>query len=212
MGGFGSGRRQTVFRDTADACPAIDINYMHRHGLITPGQVGELVWYNQNRKRTGSAKFQIQNEKLVVGYGYSSAGNSVEKIVEKIGIEHTACNFGGSRPYLICPGIENVGSCERRVIKIFLGGRYFLCRHCYKLPYASQHEGRNDRLLRYANNIRMNLGGAPGALSPFPSKPKGMWRKIYYRLHSSVIDAEWRYAKFKLEQIDGAFDQQDLED
>jgi hypothetical protein len=38
---------------------------------------------------------------------------------------------------------------------------YFLCRHCYRLAYASQREDRYDRALRRANNIPFGLAGSP---------------------------------------------------
>jgi hypothetical protein len=43
-------------------------------------------------------------------------------------------------------------ACGRRVAKLHGPGRYFLCRHCYRLGHASQVEDRWDRALRRANN------------------------------------------------------------
>ena len=100
------------------------------------------------------------------------------------------CRFGGSRPYFVCPGIVNGIACDRRVAKLYGGGTYFLCRHCYRLAYASQREDCYDRALRRANNIRMRLGGEPGMASAFPARPKGMHRETYQGLQSAVLNAE----------------------
>jgi hypothetical protein len=100
------------------------------------------------------------------------------------------CRFGGARPYFICPGVVNGITCGRRVAKLHGAGRYFLCRHCYRLAHASQRESEWDRTLRRANKIKRRLGGEPGMAAPFPQKPKGMWNRTYERLQDEVIDAE----------------------
>jgi hypothetical protein len=107
-----------------------------------------------------------------------------------VAITRVPCRFGGTRPYFICPGVVNGQACGRRVAKLYRPGRYFLCRHCYRLAHASQNEAALDRALRRANKIRKRLGGEPGDCHPFPERPKGMWRRTYQRLFERAMDAE----------------------
>jgi hypothetical protein len=117
-------------------------------------------------------------------------GGKWEDVEETVRIVRAPCRFGGARPYFICPGVVNGIGCGRSVAKLHGLGRYFLCRHCYRLAHASQSEGRWDRTLRRANRIRQRLGGDPGMAAPFPKKPKGMWRRTYERLRRQAFDAE----------------------
>jgi hypothetical protein len=86
--------------------------------------------------------------------------------------------------------VVNGIACGRRVAKLLGPGRYFLCRHCYRLVHASRSEATWDRTLRRANKIRQRVGGDPGIASAFPAKPKGMWRRTYERLRERAFDAE----------------------
>jgi hypothetical protein len=120
----------------------------------------------------------------------SALGGDWEDVAETVGIVHAPCRYGGVRPYFICPGAVNGVACGRRVDKLHAAGRYFLCRHCYRLAHASQSEGARDRTLRRANKIRQRLGGDPDLVAPFPPKPRGMWRRTYERLREQAFTAE----------------------
>jgi hypothetical protein len=84
-------------------------------------------------------------------------------------LEWTSCNFGGERPWFICPR----AGCGRRVAVFYGAGKYLLCRHCYDLRYESQRENTTHRALRRAQKIRERLGVGVNMMEPFPEKPKG---------------------------------------
>lgn len=109
-----------------------------------------------------------------------------------MGIVRAASRLGGTRPHFTCPGAENSIPCGRRVVKLHMAGRYFLCRHCYRLGYASQRETDWERAARRANKIKERLGGGAGLVAPLPPRPKGMWRRTYKRLHERVFEDEMR--------------------
>jgi hypothetical protein len=119
-------------------------------------------------------------------------GGELEDVNEAVRILRAPCRFGGARPYFVCPGVVNGRACGRRVAKLYGPSRYFLCRHCNRLAYTSQSEGDLDRALRRANKIRQRLGGDTGMASPFPERPKGMWRRTYERLHEQTSETEMR--------------------
>ena len=109
-----------------------------------------------------------------------------EDVSEPVPLSWTACNFGGERPWFICPG----AGCGRRVAVLYGPRRYFLCRHCYELVYESQWENEMHRALRRARVIRERLGGSANMMEPFPEKPKGMHHDTYIRMFSEYQEAE----------------------
>ncbi len=185
MGSIGSGR--TTTRSKVEDRLSIDVNKMHRTGYLAAGNTGRYVW-SRKGKTIAKAKFACDGVVLTLEYrARQSTTSNWSDITEKIPIERLPCHFGGSRPFFICPGFAQGQECWRRVGKLFCSGQYFLCRHCHNLACTSQSEIELDRLYRSANKKRVSLGGVPGALSPFPKKPRAMWWKTFEK-HISAID------------------------
>jgi hypothetical protein len=111
-------------------------------------------------------------------------------VQQVVPIVQVLCRFGGSRPYFECPGVVKGVACGRRAAKLYDPAHLFLCRHCYRLAYATQGMDKGKRALRKANRIRLRLGGEPGMLSLFPPKPRGMWWKTYERLRAATDEAD----------------------
>lgn len=99
---------------------------------------------------------------------------------QRIPIQWTHCNYGGSRPWLTC-------LCGRRVGKLYRGSAWLGCRQCAEATYESQRKSQRGRLFRKATRIRARLGdyGRPG-IDTFPPRPFGMQRKIYNRLKTKA--------------------------
>jgi hypothetical protein len=189
MGGFGSGRPSGSGRNKVEYSRSIDVNKMHKAGCLCPGSAGSWQWISDG-ENVASINLRAEYDRLHLTYRVRIGDGEWEDVAETIRIANVACQLGGTRPYFICPGVSNGISCKRRVVKLHGAGRYFLCRHCYRLAHSSQSEETCDRLMRRANKIRQRLGGYPGMVSTFPLKPKGMWWRTYDRLHEEAFKAE----------------------
>ena len=189
MGGVGSGRPSGSGRTTVEACRSIDVNRLHRTGCLRAGWAGGWQWTRDGEK-VASINLRAEHDRLHLSYRMRIGSGEWEDVAETVRIVCVPCRFGGERPYFVCPGVVNGVACGRRVAKLHGPGRYFLCRHCYRLAHASQSEGAWDRTLRRANKIRQRLGGDPGMAAPFPAKPRGMWRRTYERLREQGFNAE----------------------
>jgi len=82
------------------------------------------------------------------------------------------------------------------------GGRYFRCRLCYRLRYASQGKSRGDqraldRARKIAKRLHDKWGGTTEEEYEFPPKPPRMRWATYNRLEEhydeleNAADARW---------------------
>jgi hypothetical protein len=172
-----------------EACRWLDVNRLHKAGCLSPGWAGGRQWTRDGEK-VASINLRADADRLHLSYRVRIGEGEWEDVAETVHIARVPCRFGGVRAYFICFGVVNGVPCGRRVARLYGPRRYFLCRHCYRLSYASQSEGGLDRMLRRANKIRQRLGGDPGMAAVFPERPKGMWRRTYERPWEKAMQAE----------------------
>jgi hypothetical protein len=189
-GGFGSGRTSGFSgRGTVEGCRSLDINILGRNGWLVDGWKGGVSW-SSDREVVASIRLHTEGERVHLTYRVQVSGGDWEDIQESVRTVRVACRYGGSRPYFLCPGLVDGVVCGRRVAKLYAAGRYFLCRHCYRLSYTSQREDELDRANRRANNLKQRLGQVSGLGAGFPARPRGMWRRKYERLRDEATKAE----------------------
>lgn len=156
-------------------------------------------------EKVASISMRAETGRLVLIYRLRPGGEDWEDIEESIALTESDCNYGGAHPWFRCPGVRNGQLCVRRVGKLYLGQRYFVCRHCLQLAYACQSENPMDRHNRRASKMRMALGGEPDTASLPPRKPKGMhWRTYWQKIDAidaaheagDLAFAQWLYQRF----------------
>jgi len=176
MGGRGSGRRSSYGdkAETSDSMP-LDIRKIVRKGLFVPGNGFIWQWLVNDRQVAGvSIRVDFQ-QSMVLSYRMNSTGEVVEQRVQT---QISSCNLGGQRHWFTCP------RCSKRVAVLYAPGRYFACRQCGGLGYATQKEGAGDRASTKADKLRKRMGWEAGILNGDGGKPKGMHWKTYQRLKS----------------------------
>ena len=173
MGGLGSGRRSSYRgkRETGDSMP-LDIRKIARKGMLGPGNSFSWQWLVNDRQVAGIS-IRIETGTMTLSYRMKSTGEVVEQRVQT---QSSPCHLGGHRHWFTCP------RCSKRVAVLYAPGRYFACRQCGRLGYATQKAGAGDRALTKAGKIRKRLGWVAGIANGDGGKPKGMHWQTYNRM------------------------------
>lgn len=187
MGGKGSGNWYRWNRkEMVEDYKTLDVRSLHKEKLLHPGTFFTNRWCINN-KSIGDISVHTSQNQLILSYRYRHSDEEKwETVEEPIKLTWTPCNYGGKRPWFICPGVVNGRYCGRRVAILYDAGKYFLCRHCYGLAYASQNETEFDRVCRKMRKIRGQLGVSMNLLEPVRNKPKGMHWKTFKRLRNEL--------------------------
>jgi hypothetical protein len=149
----------------------LDIRYFHKNKLLTPGRYSTFSW-TRGGEPSGNINVKVENDCLRLIYRYRDYGEEWQDVKERVYLDWTRCNYGGRRPWFLCP------LCGRRVGILAAAGKLFLCRHCYRLKYWSQLETDLDRTNRKVTNLKNRLNR------------KGLHQKTRDRLQCKLLEAE----------------------
>ena len=106
MGGLGSGRPSGSGRAKVEGCRSLDVNRLHREGCVRAGWSGIWQW-TRDGERVAWINLRAEFDRLHLTYRVRIGGGDWEDIDESVRVVRVACQFGGTRPYFICPGVVN---------------------------------------------------------------------------------------------------------
>jgi hypothetical protein len=161
---------------STDNMHRLDIRKIARAGLLIPGNNSGWSWASGGRRTA--------NISIIAGEGHVTldyrSRNSVDTWLAmnyRVAVTWTPCNFGGERPWWVCP------SCAKRV-GVLWGGQKYLCRHCHQINYESTRTTESNKPFDRAGKIRKRLGWVPGIAHGPGDKPKGMhWTTLERELN-----------------------------
>jgi hypothetical protein len=167
----------------------LDINKLNRDGALRSGAIYTWRW-SLNGQPFGSVTTRGGCNKVTIVFRNRTGDGPWEDVEQSVPIVWKPCRYGGQRPCFVCTGQTGGTCCNRPAAKLYGAGKYFFCRRCYRLAYASQSESYHDRATRRARVIRYKLCGVDDLTEPLPARPKGMWRKTYARLEAKADQAD----------------------
>jgi hypothetical protein len=187
MGGRGSGSYvRYSSKPTTDNYLKLDLRMLKNRGWLTPN-VRQTITWSRNDNVTGRISYVPSSNKITLLYEFGASSNEPESINDEIALVTTPCNFGGERTWFCCP------SCSKKVLVLF-GGKYFRCRKCVGVVYASSNESKLDRsrraLAKYQDILAPDLKLCSGDGTRGLHKPKGMRYKTYFDIKKRASEKE----------------------
>ena len=166
MGNSNSGRWGGKAK--CENCPTIDIRRLTRENLLKP--INTFVW-SWSDGSTVSAKVHAQ----ALEFRYATNLKPMQSYW--VQIAQTACNYGGTRSWFICP------YCEKQCAKLYERNARFACRTCQRLSYQSQ---ALDPLARH----QWAYTKLQTRLRDYELKPKGMHWNTYEKLLDRLTEID----------------------
>ena len=132
----------------------LHISWLKKYGYLDKNSCfksGGISWGNGSNPNKSSIGFRVikdnagtADEKAYMLFQYTSTSNRTGEKTDmnfRVDLTTTPCNYGWVRYWFICPLTTNGRVCGRRVGVLFSIDKWFGCRHCGNIAYASQMRG-----------------------------------------------------------------------
>lgn len=182
MGGIGSGRSCWRSKNFVEETRFITSGWVKAHLQTLSKRPLQVNWH-QGKESLGSVGVSLVNHnQLCIQYKYRrSCEGDWSTVTEFIPLQFSACRYGGSRLWFICP------KCGKKVAIIYVD-TVVACRSCLGLRYQSEYEDDISRLQSKVRKIFDRIGHDY-------ARPKGMHHKTYECLLSKAIELQIRQDK-----------------
>lgn len=173
MGGIGSGRFRRRLR-LAEKTTRLDAKELVRVGTLQAGKRGIITWKDEKASSVGIETYE---DRIVLQWQYQDCLEQKHVIELPIWWAWSECNFGGRRPWLICP------KCQGRARFLYLsGGSIFACGKCAGITYATRRGSKIENAERKLNRIQGKLNDE--------GMKRGLYRKTRERIQGQLEVAE----------------------
>ena len=175
-GGYRSGAGRPAYKLQTNGTRRIDVRYLARLGYLNAPNNSSLCW-SRNGESFGNIGIHVEPRSHIT-LRYTVTVNEQSKTYsDRVELTYTACNYGNSRPWFLCP------RCDKRIATLFMRNGSFACRHCQKVAYSSQSDSAIDRSWRIQRKIEARIGERW-------QRPKGMHLSTYNSLTNTLFHCQ----------------------
>lgn len=145
-------------RAIAEQSNAFKISFLKKHGYLNKDysyMSGGISWSFGYSEKKNSINYSVHRDNwetnrdeayVRLKYMHTDYWTGEKSDMDfKIPLTTTPCYFGGVRYWFVCPLFKNGQYCGRRVGVLYAIGKWFGCRHCGRIAYNSQFEGKRFR-------------------------------------------------------------------
>jgi hypothetical protein len=178
-------------KNTVDDTNKLDINWLLRAGKHKKGDLSFnniITWtrsggWGESKSKIGYTIDLTGGSGMNIKFNYTITQKDTGEKQDfdyQVSLTSTPCNFGGERYWFLCPG----QGCQKRVGCLYMGQRYFLCRHCLNLAYESQNKNRRGTY------------GLLGQLFDGEQRAEELYKNIRWQTHYNGLETK-RYKKYQ---------------
>ena len=150
MGGYNSSRwHHHIRKMTVEECQRLQVNDYPKSLLEERCEAGAPVYFGESYPVIyNRLRYRLALENIVPLRDEELA----QPVGQAFHVARTACNYGGWRYWLVCPG------CQRRYGVLYNQSDpdWYACRKCHDLTYASSQDAQADRSRR-AGDVSRSL-------------------------------------------------------